>query len=556
MTRRKSRSRETHERMADFETTTDPKDCRVWAWGSVAIDDLADYATGIDIDSFMAYLDNRPSITYFHNLRFDGTFITDWLLRHDFRWVPDSPGAGEFTTLIDHMGKWYSLTYVSRNSVRTEFRDSLKKIPLPVARIAKAYDLEESKGEIDYDAPRPVGHALTEQESDYLYRDIVIVAQALRVQRAAGMRKLTVGADALKEYKDIITKDQFKAVFPVLDPLIDNEIRKAYRGGFTYADPRTSSRIVGAGIVLDVNSLYPSVMYYRPIPYGVPDYTDGPPPDPDALYITSITFTAKIKPNHIPCIQVKQSLFFNATEYLTDISEPVTLAVTSVDLALWREQYDIDILAFHGTFTFHSATGLFTDYIDKWMNVKANSVGGMREIAKLHLNSLYGKFATNTNVTGKYPVLDHDRVTLVTGEPEHRDPVYTPAGVFITAWARDVTLRAAQAEQSRFMYADTDSLHLAGTDLPRGLTVHPTDLGAWKHEATFTRATYVRAKQYAEELDDGSTSVHIAGLPASIADQLCVDDLLRTREFRGKLIPRAVPGGTVLEDTTFTLKVH
>ena len=556
MTRRRSRSRETHERMADFETTTDPKDCRVWAWGSVAIDDLSDYATGIDIDSFMAYLDNRPSITYFHNLRFDGTFITDWLLRHDFRWVPDSPGAGEFTTLIDHMGKWYSLTYVSRNSVRTEFRDSLKKIPLPVARIAKAYDLEESKGEIDYDAPRPVGHALTEQEADYLYRDIVIVAQVLRVQRAAGMRKLTVGADALKEYKDIITKDQFKAVFPVLDPLIDNEIRKAYRGGFTYADPRTSGRIVGAGIVLDVNSLYPSVMYYRPIPYGVPDYTDGAPPDPDALYITSITFTAKIKPNHIPCIQVKQSLFFNATEYLTDISEPVTLAVTSVDLALWREQYDIDILAFHGTFTFQSATGLFTDYIDKWMNVKANSVGGMREIAKLHLNSLYGKFATNTNVTGKYPVLDHDRVTLVTGEPEHRDPVYTPAGVFITAWARDVTLRAAQAEQPRFMYADTDSLHLAGTDLPSGLTVHPTDLGAWKHESTFTRAVYVRAKQYAEELADGSTSVHIAGLPASIADQLRVCDLLRTREFRGKLVPRAVPGGTVLVDTTFTLKVH
>lgn len=556
MTRRRSRSRETHERMADFETTTDPSDCRVWAWGSVAIDDFSDYATGIDIDSFMAYLDDRPSITYFHNLRFDGTFITDWLLRHDFRWVPDSPGAGEFTTLIDHMGKWYSLTYVSRDSVRTEFRDSLKKIPLPVARIAKAYGLEESKGEIDYDAPRPVGHALTKQEADYLYRDIVIVAQALRVQRAAGMRKLTVGADALKEYKDIITKDQFKAVFPVLDPLIDNEIRKAYRGGFTYADPRTSGRIVGAGIVLDVNSLYPSVMYYRPIPYGVPDYTDGAPPDPDALYITSITFTAKIKPNHIPCIQVKQSLFFNATEYLTDISEPVTLAVTSVDLALWREQYDIDILAFHGTFTFQSATGLFTDYIDKWANIKAHSVGGMREIAKLHLNSLYGKFATNTNVTGKYPVLDHDRVTLVTGEPEHRDPVYTPAGVFITAWARDVTLRAAQAEQARFMYADTDSLHLAGTDLPSGLTVHPTDLGAWKHESTFTRAVYVRAKQYAEELSDGSTSVHIAGLPASIADQLCVDDLLRTREFRGKLIPRAVPGGTVLEDTTFTLKVH
>ena len=556
MGQKRSRSRVTiTNRVADFETTTDPEDCRVWAWASIAVDDLDDYRCGTDIDSFMDYLDDSPTVTYFHNLAFDGTFITDWLLRHDVKWVPDSPGKGEFTTLISNMGKWYSLTYVSEAGTRTEFRDSLKKLPLSVANIAKAFNLEDQKLEIDYNAPRPIGHELTDEEQKYLRNDVAIVAQALRLQFNTGMKKLTVGADALNEFKTVISKQDFVRTFPVLPNAMDNEIRKAYRGGFTYADSRFSKTVQGAGLVFDVNSLYPSVMYDRPIPCGLPKWVDGMPND-DQLFIVTITFTARIKPDHIPCIQVKNSFFFQATEYLKDIPEPITMSVTSVDLRLWQDQYDMHIIAVHGAFVFDSVEGIFAPYIDKWMSVKANSKGGMRQIAKLHLNSLYGKFATNTNVTGKRPILKDNVLSLVTGEPEERNPVYTAAGVFITAYARDVTIRAAQAVYPRFMYADTDSLHLLGTDVPSDvLRVHPSDLGAWKHESTFRRGVYLRAKQYVEELEDGTYSAHVAGLPETIARQLTIEDVLTSRIFHGKLLPRKVPGGTVLTETTFTLKV-
>jgi hypothetical protein len=373
------------------------------------------------------------------------------------------------------------------------------------------------------------------------------------------MTKLTVGADALNEYKNIRGKRLFDKLFPVLPEQMDMEIRAAYRGGWTYADTRFQGKITGPGITYDVNSLYPSVMYDRVLPYGEPIYAPGlPSPTKEyPLFIVSVTFTAKLKPGHVPCIQVKGTSHFLATEYQTDIPEPVTMSATNVDLALWEAHYDMDILAYNGGWLFHGVSGLFTDYIDKWMDVKANSEGGMRALAKLQLNSLYGKFATNPNVTPKVPVYDPetDTVKLVLGDEETRDPVYTAMGVFITAYARDVTIRAAQDNYDVFAYADTDSLHLLVDDNPAGLEVDPHKLGAWKREYNFTEALFVRAKAYIEKMADGSHVTHVAGLPDRIAHQLTIADFVGGRRFEGKLQPKRVPGGIVLEDVGFTMNL-
>ena len=126
--------------------------------------------------------------------------------------------------------------------------------------------------------------------------------------------------------------------------------------------------------------------------------------------------------------------------------------------------------------------------------------------------------------------------------------------MFITAWARDVTIRAAQQNYNTFAYADTDSLHLITNHVPDNLDVHPTRLGAWKHESSFTESVYLRAKAYGELLDNGDYSIHIAGLPTRIAETLTLDDLRPGNVFGGKLIPHNVPGGVVLKEVNFTLK--
>lgn len=561
--------------MGDFETTTgknlEVEGCtRVWLWSLCDVEraeSVFDVELGFTLDSFMARIQEQSIVLYFHNLAFDGSFIIDWLFRHGYRHSMNQyPVKGMFSTLISFAGKFYSIKIKFDNGSSVELRDSLKKLPMSAAAVADAFKLPETKGKIEHDVFRPIGYRPTLHEREYAAKDVLIIAKALRQQFASGMKKLTVGSDALTEYKSIIGKRMWDKMFPVLPELTDADIRMAYRGGFTYADERFKGRhLKQDGIVFDVNSLYPYIMYDRLLPYGEPKHFAATPDydDPNyPLHIINITFTAKLKRHHIPCIQVKASSHFINTEYQRHIKEPVTMMMTNVDLALWQEHYDLEILAWNGGWSFRARRQLFKEYIDKWMEVKANSKGGLRQIAKLMLNSLYGKFATNPNVTPKIPVFEDGIVKLKMGDEETRDPVYTPMGVFITAYARDLTIRAAQEHYDVFAYADTDSLHLLTDTDPENLDIDPDKLGAWKREYRFTEAFYVRAKAYIEKKEWGGVpfpldvyETHIAGLPDVIAKQMTIEAITDGAHFDGKLSPKRVPGGIVLQDVGFTLNL-
>jgi hypothetical protein len=576
--------------MADFETRTREDNCSVWLWGVTPLDNPTILDWGITIESFIEFVQRESSIQYFHNLKFDGHFIVDHLLRQNYEHRADSGRGmepGQFRTLISGMNKWYSVTVTWRNGNVTEFRDSLKKLNMPIAAIAETYKLGMTKGDIDYHAERPEGYEPTEDELDYLQRDIGIGAKAMKQLLDQGATRLTIGSDSMAEYKKLVGDKYFQRMFPTLSDSMDAEIRRAYRGGFTYCDPRFQGVKTRSGIVLDVNSLYPSVMYNNILPYGEPEWMEGEvtPHERRPLTVFSVTFTAKIKPNHIPCIQIKGSSIFGGTEYLTEIADPTTLMVTNVDWELYQEQYDIQVIAWGGGWRFRGAQGLFKEYIDKWSKIKAESTGGLRAIAKDRLNTLYGKFASNPRVTGKVPVLEDDRVKFVTGPEERKPPVYTAMGVFITSYARALTVRAAQALYPVFAYADTDSLHffvddisgligrkpeeVTAADLGVDIDIHPTRMGAWKFEYCFTEAWFVRAKAYLEKLagvdnpcppecaEDHKHArqykVAWAGLPQKEQEKLTFDDLWDGHVIHGKLQPRSVPGGVILEDVPYKL---
>ena len=55
----------------------------------------------------------------------------------------------------------------------------------------------------------------------------------------------------------------------------DDLIITAYKVGWTYLKDGYSGKMVGEGCAYDVNSLYPSVMYYELLPYGYPKEFEG-----------------------------------------------------------------------------------------------------------------------------------------------------------------------------------------------------------------------------------------------------------------------------------------
>ena len=546
--------------VADFETTVDPKDVRVWAVCAVNVDTLLVDFIGNSIDSFFDYLEDKNTVIYFHNLKFDGEFILHYLLTHGYKYS-DEPTDKTFSTLITDDGIFYSITVIfkkqGKSYKKVTIYDSLKKLPFKVAKIAEAFKLPDKKLSIDYKAPREKGHELTDEERQYIINDCKIVAEALKIQFSQGLKRMTNASDALNGYKTIISRNQFDRLFPVLPVELDADIRRAYKGGFVYLNPKYRNKRGLKGITLDVNSLYPSVMYDRILPFGYPMYFEGKPEENSAypLYIVRIQCMFEIKPGHLPTIQLKNNRAFVETEYLSSSNgDMVQMTLTNVDLQLFLDHYNVYNLDYISGFRFKGAVGMFSEYIDYWMRIKETSTGAIRQLAKLMLNSLYGKFATNPKSRKKIPTIDSDSIVrYVLDEPELREPVYTAMGCFITAYAREKTIRSGQAVYDRFIYADTDSLHLIGDELPEGLEIHPTHLGAWKHEGTFTDSKFLRAKTYMETIN-GETKVTCAGMPDNVKEGVTYDNFRPGAVFEGKLMPKRYPGGIILEERTFTIK--
>lgn len=544
--------------VADFEATTKVDESgrvRVWGWGAASCDmPESDVIYGHTLSEFIDMCETANRDIWFHNLKYDGNFIISWLLENGYTALRDKgreTPPGTFRTLVSEMMQFYEISVTWKSGTKTRFKDSLKKLPFSIREIAGLFELSDSKGDIDYHLDRPMGYLMSSDEREYIRRDVEILRSAMVSTLNSGGKKLTLGSDSMGDFMSMIGKD-YRRLFPVLSIPLDNEIRKAYRGGFTYANPRYSGQVIRRkGSVYDVNSMYPYVMRNLPLPTGYPALTTEPVSG--KLNIFSVTFTAKLKKNHIPCIQVKGSSRFSPTEYVTKITEPTTLVVTDVDFELYKEQYDIEIHSINGNMAFDPMTGIFAPYIDKWMSVKERSTGPTRLLAKLRLNSLYGKFATNPVLQGKYPELvESGEVKYSLSAPEYRDPVYTPVGVYITSHARAMMVRTAQANYENFAYCDTDSMHMFTTNV-NGIEIDSTRLGAWKHETDFEAALYMRAKAYAELLPDGSYDVHIAGLPRHIASQQTFETLQRGAVFSGKLRPKNVPGGVLLVDVPYVL---
>ena len=180
---------------ADFETATWLKDeSFVWAWAVCEIGNEENIIIENNIDSFMKFLEKHSNTTfYFHNLKFDGEFIIYYLLTHGFKHIEKKSEADDktFSTLISDMGMFYQITIYFKKRKKVKIIDSLKIIPFSVKEIAKAFDIPESKLELDYDTPRSKNHTLTQHEKDYIKNDVVIVAKALNVIFSEGLKKMT-----------------------------------------------------------------------------------------------------------------------------------------------------------------------------------------------------------------------------------------------------------------------------------------------------------------------------------------------------------------------------
>ena len=179
-------------------------------------------------------------------------------------------------------------------------------------------------------------------------------------------------------------------------------------------------------------------------------------------------------------------------------------------------------------------------------------------------------------------------------EATEKDPVYVAMASFITSYARLKTITAAQMltdnynnkkSKAEFVYADTDSLHIALNGESEeeflntcGLDIHTTKLGAWDHEMSFNKGKYLRQKCYLEneiiDVEDYERGIltedkflyskdkerfyklkiTIAGMPASCYEHVTFNNFKIGASYTGKKQPKNVKGGVILDVVDFTIK--
>lgn len=630
---------------ADFETTVydGQKDTEVWSSALVELGtENVIIHTSIEQTFYFLQAQKGDVLLWYHNLKFDGSFWLDFLLRDlemeqamiNDVWIADEYMKNKtFKYMISDKGQWYSIT-IKVNDHYIVIRDSVKLFPFSLAELGKAFKTKHQKLNMEYKGIRHKNGVIKDDEKEYIKNDVLVLKEALEFMLENGHEKSTIGSNCLSEFKKGFDAQDYKLFFPQLEEIpisieygaenADKYIRHSYRGGWCYLVEEKANKLFENGLTADVNSLYPSMMSSESgnsYPIGNPYFWRGnflheKTEQDNTYYFVRFKCRFELKEGYLPFIQIKNNPLYEPTKMLrtSDFYDKKTdtyyrylniagkktecvveLTLTKTDFILFKEHYNIYDLEILDGVWFYTAIGIFDDYINKYKKQKMESVGALRTLAKLFLNNLYGKEATNDDSSFKVAYLNDNAELKFRNVEEHEKKCgYIAIGSAITSYAREFTIRTAQKNyhglnKRGFIYADTDSIHC---DLkPEELIdvpVHPTDFCHWALESTWDKGIFVRQKTYLEHITEQDLkpcepyiNVTCAGMPKKCKDlfiksiegyepkiedkytkeelhfletKRTIEDFKVGLEVPGKLVPKRIKGGVILCDTTYQIR--
>jgi DNA polymerase type B, organellar and viral len=301
---------------------------------------------------------------------------------------------------------------------------------------------------------------------------------------------------------------------PQLSGKIANDIRSGYTGGAVDMYIPEGKNIKG----WDVNSLYPSQMESKLMPVGVPTYFNG-----DITKIDENTFGffyCKITaPDNIlhPILQTRVKIN-GITKTIAPIGSWKDMLFSEEMNNALKYGYKIEVL---WGYTFESKN-IFKDYVDFLYSIRSNysKSDPMNFIAKILLNSLYGRFGMDDNfdnitiihkdyyndfenkfidkITEKIELDDHYIVffrpsdNLIEDHGEHNVSVGIAAA--ITAYSRIHMSQFKNNPKINLYYTDTDSIY-TDSDIDDSF-IHDTKLGKLKLENISKKAIFLAPKVY------------------------------------------------------------
>ena len=478
----------------------------------------------------------HTALIYFHNLNYD--------IQSLLQVIVDNRNLFDDIEIINNANAWYSFKFKYRNCC-FELRDSFKLYSQKLANLASLVGWQKLTEQATY-TWFDLNSKKFDDELEYFIYDINILVHVLEMHFDKFPKqkiRITMPGYAEAELKNCIREDDRKnnsnnyyKIFNVkLSDKVENFIRSAYFGGFVYANNQLINKKLYKGITADVNSLYPSVMLNRDYPdihkaeeLTADEFKKLKLNDWHTFAIVQIEIRKlKLKNNGVPCFPKKTG--FGVPKDINDLSDllspfdnTATINLTTLDLWHIQQNYDIKYRFVRGMIWRDYIKRPFTSFVLKHKKEKEDAVREGNKvkklIAKLMLNSSYGKFAQRNIEDTKILNIDNDGLPMLqTIEGVHNEDAKRRnilIGCYVTAFARDVLLTTIETIQksklATFWYCDTDSVHFGyngdkdyikdASEILNdiGIPFDVAEFGKWKDEQYMQYAKYLGSKRYWE----------------------------------------------------------
>lgn len=308
-------------------------------------------------------------------------------------------------------------------------------------------------------------------------------------------------------------------------------LRRSYQAGWNYCALRNRKEYQNkGGYVYDFNSLYPYVASTKPLPWGAPkilceETYDKIKDDNDYYYFIRVKVQFDIKSGSFPYIQKRGDFLYHLRDYLetSDIiitgrdGKPHTTSsiigldgkrkevypefvFSKTDWELIQRHYNIRQYEIIDGVYFRTSRCVFKDFVNHYYKMKQDATKekdlGKRRVSKMIMNSVIGTLAkrqTRQNVI--YTQTANGNLQFTTRREDVSSECYIHIASAILSYAREITYEAACRFSDRFLYSDTDSLHVFGRE-PLDIKTDPDKMGYWKLEHTFDDAFYFKRKSY------------------------------------------------------------
>lgn len=532
----------------------------VWQVGSTFLDSNLSVDFFDDLASFLEFVFcfEANTVVYVDDLKHKGQIIVSFLMREmgykpalnpENNFLPNKNlDKKQFTLLCADNGEWYTLTVRGEyKKMLVQFRDAQKLLPFKFEEIRESFNLpDELKTKNINFEKHQIGSPASEVEKEEIWKRVNIIKLALCEFDKRRNLNITIGQCCMSDYKRRFSQGEktglFSSMFPNLYKIETPKrwkirsagefIGRCYQSGWCYLNPRFQGQILEYGASVDCNSLYPYVMSSKSgfkYPTGKPLFWEGseiPLQAMEGIYFIHLRAAFKLKDGHFPCIKTNTDILKNRYKWLESSAVYYNdmwhddfidkrgnkhriltdLYLTKVDFGMFVEHYDIEELKIIGGCYFSANQcyeWLFDKYISPYYKLKKESKGAQRQIAKLFLVNLSGKFAASKTIGSRFPVLNSEtgiiEYALSENVEERSNPGYIAVGAMITAYGRKVIVDIAHKNKDSFVYADTDSFHGLQEGTFKGINFGDA-LGEWKTENIWPRGFFYRQKSYV--LDD------------------------------------------------------